>query len=122
MVLFGIISTAFDLTLFFLAIALFDSNPGELRSSWFALSLITEVIAVLVLRTRRRSWQSKPSKTLIAISISVVLSAFAVPLFGILEPVDLPKIAVKFALMVALIAFGYAALSEIAKRRSMLMR
>ena len=122
MVLFGLISTAFDLTLFFTAIGLFDASAEELRSSWFALSLMTEVIAVLVLRTRRGWWQSRPSKTLLAISILVVLFASSVPLLGVLQVVELPRIGLKFALTVLLIALGYAAVSEVMKRRTSLLR
>ncbi len=122
MVLFGIISTAFDLTLFLVSITIFDCSAAELRSSWFALSLVTEVLAILILRTRRRSWRSLPSKTLIALSISIISGAIFVPLLGVLDVVQLPRIEPKFSVMVVLIAAGYALVSEIAKRRTGLMR
>jgi Mg2+-importing ATPase len=121
MVLFGMISTAFDLMLFFMVISLFEGSEREIRSSWFALSLITEVIAILVLRTRRRSWQSPPSKTLGALALLAVLIALSVPYLGLLQPVELPRIGAEYSALVISIALGYLATSEFAKLRSRLV-
>lgn len=122
MVFFGLISTIFDLTLFLLSIAWLEGSKAELRSSWFAASLITEVIAILALRTKRRSWLSRPSRTLFLISALVVLFAWLVPLFGLLGQFGLPEVSTPYLLAIFLLTFLYWAAIEIAKVRSKLMR
>ena len=122
MVLFGVISTIFDLMLFLLAISILDSSATELRSAWFATSLLTEVIAIAVLRTRRPSWQSAPSRTLVAIALLVSLVAFAVPVLGIFAGVALPRIDSRHLISIVAVAAGYWGATEIAKARSKLLR
>ena len=122
MIFFGLISTLFDLTLFVLSIAWLEGTKAELRSSWFAASLITEVIAILALRTRKASWLSRPSKTLFAFSLLIVVAAWLVPLSGILAQVGLPKVSTPFLLTIFAITTLYWVAIEIAKGRPKLMR
>jgi P-type Mg2+ transporter len=118
MVFFGVISSIFDLLVFFISLNLLHAEAPELRSTWFACSLWTEVIAIVVLRTRRRSWQSIPSKPLLALSIFVIVIAMSVPLFGIFRAFDLPQVALPFTAQVVLLSAFYAALTEIGKHRT----
>ncbi|MBU3716115.1 MAG: HAD-IC family P-type ATPase [Candidatus Nanopelagicaceae bacterium] len=122
MVFFGLISTIFDLTLFLLSIAWLEGSKGELRSSWFAASLITEVIAILVLRTKRASWASQPSRTLFLISLVVVVIAWLIPLTGILAQVGLPSVSTPYLLTVFALTTLYWFAIEAAKVRPKLMR
>lgn len=122
MVFFGMISTFFDISLFLISTSILDGTPGDLRSSWFATSLITEVTAILVLRTRRISWKSRPSKTLFLLSILVVLVAWLVPIYGLLGNFGLPKVGVLYLVAILLLTFGFAIALEISKLRAKLMR
>lgn len=118
MVLFGLISTAFDLLLFFGALAILDATPGELRSSWFAASLITEVIAIIVLRTRRSPWRSSPSAGLFLLSLVIICLAFAVPGLGIFTIFDLPRVGWTFLTLLSVLVVSYGIATEVAKRWS----
>jgi Mg2+-importing ATPase len=122
MVLFGIISTIFDLTLFIFAISILDSSPTQLRSAWFATSLLTEIIAIMVLRTRRPSWRSAPSRTLVLIAVVVSVAALAVPTLGILAGVELPQIDAQHLALVLAVAIGYWGATEFAKARTGMLR
>jgi Mg2+-importing ATPase len=122
MILFGVVSTIFDLALFAAALGIFDADAGELRSAWFATSLITEVIAILLLRTRRRSWRSLPSGIVVAISIFVVIIVIAVPALGIFATFGLPAISSSYLALITILALGYAASIEFLKSRTGLMR
>lgn len=122
MVFFGMISTFFDISLFLISTSILDGTPGDLRSSWFATSLITEVTAILVLRTRRISSKSRPSKTLFLLSILVVLVAWLVPIYGLLGNFGLPKVGVLYLVAILLLTFGFAIALEISKLRAKLMR
>ena len=122
MIFFGLISTIFDLTLFLLSIAWLESSRAELRSSWFAASLITEVIAILVLRTKRSSWLSRPSKTLFLISVLVIIWAWLIPITGALATVGLPSVSAPYLFTVLALTFLYWLALEVAKVRPKLMR
>lgn len=119
MVIFGLVSTAFDLTLFYISIALLGNDPESMRSSWFAVSLMTEVVAILVLRTRRASWRSFPGRVLFAISLLVVILALSVPALGVFSGFGLPIVSFSYQVMVWTLVLGYAIALEVSKRRLM---
>lgn len=117
MIIFGLASTIFDLLLFLIGISILNGSESEVRSSWFAASLITEIAAILILRTRRKSWQSKPSRYLIAISLFVLLISWLVPALGIFYFFGLPSTPGTFLLVVFLITTSYALTLEILKQK-----
>lgn len=121
MVFFGLISTVFDLILFFVAITIFDGAAASMRSAWFATSLMTEVVAILILRTRRISWRSRPGSLLTLISALVLIFAFTVPALGVMAPVGLPRTSGAYLALVIGLTIGFAAALEIAKARLKLM-
>ena len=121
MVFFGFISTAFDLMVFISCQLIFHASKEELRSTWFAESAITAVIAILVLRSPRAFWKSKPSNALLAISSLVIAVALMVPSLGLFGLFGLPKIDLKFTYLATGLALGYVVANEIAKRRVRLM-
>jgi Mg2+-importing ATPase len=117
MVFFGLISTCFDLLVFFISLSIFDANEFQLRSTWFACSLWTEVIAILILRTRRRAWRSLPSRTLMALCCLVMVISLLVPLAGILSTFGLPHVGIHFSLLMIALGSGFAVATERAKKR-----
>jgi len=58
------------------------AGPETFRTTWFVLSLLTELVALLVLRTRRRFWRSKPSHLLLWSSVFVAIVALCLPYSG----------------------------------------
>ncbi len=53
MIVFGLISTAFDLVTFWVLLKLFHAAEREFQTVWFVVSVLTELAVLLVLRTRR---------------------------------------------------------------------
>lgn len=82
MILFGLVSTAFDLATFGLLHFAARADPATFRTGWFVVSLLTELAALLVLRTRRRFWKSRPSRLLLWSSVFVALFAISLPYSG----------------------------------------
>ena len=56
MIMFGLISTIFDMMTFTVLRAVFHADATLLRSGWFVESTFTELAVMLVLRTRRTCW------------------------------------------------------------------
>src|SRR5687768_2906365 len=51
MVVFGLVSSAFDLLTFWLLLAVFAAGPELFRTGWFVASLLTELAVIFVVRT-----------------------------------------------------------------------
>ncbi|MGB8815467.1 MAG: magnesium-translocating P-type ATPase [Paracoccaceae bacterium] len=84
MIVFGLISTVFDLLTFGLLILVFDAGESLFQSTWFVISLLTELAVVLVLRTRRPFWQSRPSQILVWSTLVVAAAAIGLPYVAVL--------------------------------------
>jgi P-type Mg2+ transporter len=79
MLVFGLISSLFDLLTFVLLVKIFHAGPALFHSGWFVVSLLTELAVVLVLRTRFVAWRSTPSALLAWTTLAVALLAVALP-------------------------------------------
>jgi Mg2+-importing ATPase len=117
MIVFGLVSSVFDLITFLLLLKVFDAGEREFQTAWFVVSLLTELVVVLVLRTRRAAWRSAPSRllwtTTLAVGATAVLLPYVGPvaaLFG-LQPLPPALLAAALAVVAA-----YAASTEVAKR------
>lgn len=118
MIVFGLISTLFDLLTFGFLWLVLKADQDTFRTSWFVVSLLTELVALLVLRTRRRFWKSAPSTLLLWSSIFVAALAIALPYTGEIAALFAfrplaPMLVGQLLLLVA----GYALVTEYAKQR-----
>ena len=60
MVVFGLISSVFDLMTFAVLLLVFHADQATFQTSWFIVSLLTELAVVLVLRTHRPAFAAGP--------------------------------------------------------------
>ena len=118
MVVFGLLSTAFDLLTFFLLLRVFDTDEPAFQTVWFVVSLLTELAVVFVLRSRGPALASRSSATLAIASVAVAATALAAPWMGPLATAfgfaPLPASLFSAALGVVL---AYIVATEVAKRR-----
>jgi Mg2+-importing ATPase len=117
MLAFGLLSSLFDLAAFLLLRSVFDANAATFQTGWFVVSLLTELVVVLVLRTNGPAWRSMPSTLLIAATAGVAVLAVVLPMmpaardaFGFV-PLSGPLAAALVGLVLA-----YALVTEWAKR------
>ncbi|MEZ0481490.1 magnesium-translocating P-type ATPase [Planococcus sp. SSTMD024] len=115
MFIFGMISSVFDYIAFSILFIGFRANQAVFQTSWFSFSILTELLILMVMRTRLPFFKSRPAPILLYSSIAVALIAYVFPYLPInrllrIEPVD-PWITL------ALIgtAFLYIIVTEIAK-------
>lgn len=117
MFVFGAQSSVFDFLTFGALLLIFKVQESVFQTAWFVESVITEVLILLVIRTTRRAWRSRPSPWLLwagAFVIALTLALPYLPFASLLGFVPLPPGLL--AGMVG-IAFGYALLSEYVKGR-----
>jgi Mg2+-importing ATPase len=115
MVAFGLVSSLFDFMTFGFLLLLVKASAETFQTAWFIESLITELAIVLIVRTRKAFWRSRPSALLSWLTLAVALFAFAIPSlpgaewFGFV-PLPWPVMAGLVA-----ITLGYLAASEATK-------
>ncbi|MHB8893127.1 MAG: magnesium-translocating P-type ATPase [Candidatus Limnocylindrales bacterium] len=118
MLVFGPISSLFDFATFGVLFFALGANEREFQTGWFIESLFTQVLVVLVIRTRISPfWGSRPSRPLLGAIAAALAAAVLIPLSplgGILGFAPLPPAF--WVLLVVLVA-GYLALVELVKRR-----
>jgi Mg2+-importing ATPase len=119
MVPFGLISSVFDFSTFFLMLWATRNliNPQSIfRAGWFIESLATEVLVIYIIRTRRAFWNSKPSSLLLTLglgSIAIGTALIYSPIAHLFQFVAPP---VKIIGIIGLLLLAYLCLTEIAKR------
>lgn len=79
MIIFGIISTIFDVILLFLLIHVYHFDVRDFRSILFTFSLISELLITFMVRTMHPFYKSKPGKSLIVISIVMLFFTIILP-------------------------------------------
>lgn len=117
MVFFGGISSLFDLLTFGVLRWGFAADAMAFRSGWFLESVATELAVLLVLRTRRPFFRSRPSRLLFVSSVGVAALTVAIPYSPLAAPLGLegPPLPVLGAL--AMITLLYVVATEGVKRR-----
>ncbi|MGW0039463.1 magnesium-translocating P-type ATPase [Gordonia sp. NPDC003376] len=115
MVVFGAISSIFDLAAFAVLRLAVGAGESEFQAAWFLASVLTEVFILFILRTRGPAWHSRPSGMLIGLSAGVVAVAFALVLTPAGTILRLSVLPLSLAALMLAIAVAYAAATEIAK-------
>ncbi|MFO0990511.1 MAG: magnesium-translocating P-type ATPase [Hyphomicrobiales bacterium] len=116
MIVFGLISSLFDLVTFAVLLLVFHAGEAVFQTSWFLISLLTELAVVLVLRTRRPAFKSRPSRLLLWSTLVVSLLSLAIPFLGPVSaifdfvPLSLSEIGAVIAIVAA-----YIIATELAK-------
>ena len=117
MFVFGLISSLFDYFTFFILLIILKSTPDTFRTGWFIQSVLTELMAMLILRSRKSFFRSKIGKGLLITSIVVgVLTLFlpylpAISGFLSLKPLPIPLVLTLFG-----ITLLYTVVNEFGKK------
>ncbi len=116
MVVFGLISSVFDMLTFAALLLVFRADEATFQTAWFLISLLTELAVVLVLRTRKPMWRSHPGRVLVWSTLAVVAATLTIPYLGKLSGL-FGFVPLSWGQMGAILAIllGYVAANEVAK-------
>jgi Mg2+-importing ATPase len=112
MVTFGVVSSVFDIATFAVLRLGFDASGETFRSGWFIESTATELVAMLVLRTSRPFWRSRPSSVLLWSSIGVAAVTALLPYSPIAPALGLTGLPVTILIVLIGMILGYVAANE----------
>ena len=116
MLVFGTLSSVFDYLTFGALLLVLRSDEAAFRTGWFLESVISASLIVLVVRSRRPFWRSKPSVYLLWTTVAIVVATLILPYTPVAQPLGLQPVAPAFLLMLAAIVACYIAAAEVAKR------
>lgn len=117
MIIFGITSSVFDYLTFVVLLLLFKANEQFFQTGWMLESVISAMVVMLIVRTKRPVIKSKPSKKLLVAIILVAVALIAIiysPINTYLGLIALPSKALLSMLGISLI---YALTAEILKKQ-----
>jgi len=115
MIVFGLANSACDYLTFGVLLLLMHASTPQFRTGWFVENVVTASLIVLVIRTRKRFYQSRPSTPLLLATLAIVVFTLLLPysplalLFGF---VPLPLV---FLPVLAGIMIFYVIVAETAK-------
>lgn len=115
MVVFGLISSVFDFLTFGVLRFGFDATHELFRSGWFLESLGTELAVMLVLRTRRRVYRSRPSTLLMATSVLTCMLGLALVTTPLGDPLGFVPVQALLLLSLGGLLIAYVLATEVAK-------
>ena len=116
MLTFGLVSSIFDYLTFSVLMLLFHSDAAQFRTGWFIESVISASIIVLVIRTSKPFYKSRPGKYLLIATGCVALAAMLIPYTPLAGLLGFTPISPIILLTIAGIACLYILITEIAKR------
>lgn len=117
MLLFGPISSLFDIATFALMLGVFHAAQPEFQAGWFIESIATQTLIIFAIRTRRVPFlRSRPSLGLAMASLGVVAIGVWLPFSPLSGLLGFHPLPVPFFLALVAMVVTYLVLVELAKR------
>lgn len=116
MIVFGIISSVFDYATFGVLLYWLKASPAEFRTGWFLESVVSASLIVLVVRTSRPFYKSRPGKYLLFSTALIVLITLALPFTPLIGILGFARLPLRFYVWMSVIVLCYIVTAETAKR------
>lgn len=116
MVVFGILSSVFDYLTFGALLLLLHADAAMFRTGWFIESVMSASLVVLVIRSRRLFFSSRPSPSLLIMTLAVSAAAMAIPFTPLGMPLQFISPPLSFIAIMLLIVVLYILSAEIVKK------
>jgi Mg2+-importing ATPase len=113
---FGLVSSVFDYLTFGVLLFILHATPDQFRTGWFMESVISASIIVLVIRSRRPFFKSRPGKPLLIATLVIVLATLIFPYTPIGPIFGFVPLPVSFLMMMGLIVIFYILMAEFVKK------
>ncbi|MDD5169101.1 MAG: magnesium-translocating P-type ATPase [Syntrophales bacterium] len=113
---FGLVSSVFDYLTFGVLLLFLHATEEQFRTGWFMESVVSAAIIVLVIRSRRPFYKSRPGKQLFVATIAVVTAALIFPYTPMGRIFGLVSLPLSFLLILGLIMILYIFMAEVVKK------
>jgi len=116
MLTFGIVSSVFDYLTFGALLFILKAGTEEFRTGWFLESVISASVVVLVIRSRRPFFRSKPGRYLLAATLLTVGMTLIFPVIPLGRAFGFTPLPGSFLLVLGGIVALYVLAAEAAKK------
>lgn len=116
MIVFGALSTVFDLVTFALLITVFHASEALFQSGWFIESALTQMIVLVTLRTRRSFFRSRPDALFGGAVLAIALLTLAIPFLPFAGALGFTAPPLAMVLLLFTLAAVYLGSLELVKR------
>ena len=116
MITFGLVSSIFDFLTFGVLLFLLKASPGQFRTGWFLESVISASLIVLVIRTRKPFYRSRPGRYLLIATLLVVGVTIVLPFTQLGKIMGFTKLPLVFFLLMGIIVVLYFIAAELTKK------
>jgi Mg2+-importing ATPase len=117
MIVIGPISTVFDVITFVVLLRMFHADEAFFRTGWFVESLVTQILMIFAVRTRRHLFASRPHRAVTLLAFGAAALTLALPFLPVIgqwfEFIHPP--AAYYAYLVAIVA-AFLVTTELMKR------
>jgi Mg2+-importing ATPase len=116
MITFGLVSSVFDYLTFGLLLLILHANEGQFRTGWFLESVISASMIVLVIRSRKPFFRSRPGIYLLIATLSIAVITLILPFTPLGKIFGFSPLTFSTYLLLLLIVVLYILTAEITKR------
>ena len=115
MITFGLVSSVFDYLTFGLLLLVLRVNESQFRTGWFLESVISASMIVLVIRSRKPFFRSRPGKYLLIATLSIAVITLIFPFTPLGIVFGFSPLTLTTYLLLLLIVVVYIIAAEITK-------
>jgi Mg2+-importing ATPase len=116
MLVFGAVSSIFDYATFGVLLFILHANTTQFRTGWFMESVISAATIVLVIRSRRPFFKSRPGKYLLATTVMIITATIVLPYTPLDSVFGFQPLPIWFLFVIIGIVLLYIGGAEVAKR------
>jgi Mg2+-importing ATPase len=116
MLTFGLVSSVFDFMTFGALLLILHATHSQFRTGWFLESVVSASLIVLVIRSRKPFFRSKPAKYLLLATLVTVVVTVALPYTPFGELFGFSRLPISFLLFIAIIVVLYIFSAEVVKK------
>lgn len=116
MATFGLVSSLFDCLTFGVLLLMLQATTEQFRTGWFIESVVSASVIVLVIRTRKPFFKSKPGKYLVIATLLIMVLTLGLPYAPIAKVLGFQPLPVSFLFMMGVIVVVYIIAAEMIKK------
>jgi Mg2+-importing ATPase len=116
MITFGLVSSVFDYITFGLLLLILHFNEGQFRTGWFLESVISASMIVLVIRSRKPFFRSRPGKYLLMTTLIIAVLTLIFPFTPLGTVFGFSPLSFSTYMFLLLIVVVYIISAEITKK------
>ena len=116
MIFFGLLSSVFDYITFGVLLFILKADPVLFRTGWFIESVLSASFIVLIIRTKKPFYRSRPGEYLFITTMMIAFVTIALPLLPFSSLLGFRSVPISFLFVLSIILIFYIMLAEFGKR------